>query len=174
MKLPEDEMIKTRKLLLKEYIKQNYIEENTEPQSCSQSDASHEEYLLPLLLHPLRAPEIDGFKVKEESFSEMLLRLIDESGLSDVECYKLANVDRKLFSKIRSNKGYQPSRKTALVFALVLHLSIEETNRLLGAAGFKLSHSLISDVIVEFFIEQGCYDLEQINEALAEYGEKTL
>lgn len=186
MKPLEDEMLKTRKLLLEEYIKQNYIEKKAEEQTCSPltdfcwerelnalKDEDTEGFMAFEIPSFLKCPK-DRLEVKEESFSEMLLRLIDEKGLTDVECYKSANIDRKLFSKIRSNKRYQPSKRTVLVFALVLHLSIEETNRLLGAAGFRLSHSLISDVIIEFFIKQGCYDLKQINEALDEYGEKTL
>lgn len=102
----------------------------------------------------------------DAGFSETLLKLIDRTGKKYCEIYKKANVDRKLFSKIRKNMDYNPSKTTALAFAFALELDIDETKDFIGRAGFALSHSSKFDVIVEYFLVNKNYDVFELNEVL--------
>lgn len=108
----------------------------------------------------------ERLKSMDKGFADTLFDYIDAKGMNEVDCYKNANIDRKTFSKIRCNKNYKPSKQTVLSFAIALHLSLEETNHLLGTVGMTLSRSSKFDVIVAYFIENGKYNIFEINETL--------
>lgn len=104
----------------------------------------------------------------------MLLRKIHERGISNADCYTKAHIDRRLFSKIISNKEYKPLKKTVLSFSVALEMSIEETNELLMKAGFAFSDNLKFDLIVQYFIKNQIYDIFLINEVLLAYDQPLL
>ena len=116
----------------------------------------------------------DMLKKMDKSFAEMLFYYIDLKGITDVQCYKKANVDKKTFSKIKCKKDYKPSKQTALSFAIALELDLEETSRLLQTVGMTLSNSNKFDIIVRYFIINGKYNIYEINETLFKFDQMLL
>lgn len=173
---------------IKEFIDDDYVDEHDEDYydrvHCNFKSYRRIEICSDAIATPMASVEAsNSFREKslreylkhmDKSFSEMLFELIDQSGMSDVECYKKANVDKRTFSKIKSNKGYKPSKQTAIAFAISLQLDLDQTQALLATVGFTLSRSNVFDKIIRYFIKNGNYDIFEINEALFEFDQTLL
>ncbi len=171
------------------FIDDDYVDEHDEDYYETLEDMLAEEQLMLCecceALPPMEAvvgelPDTKGLSLKEyieqmdKSFQEMLFDLIDESGMTDVECYKKANVDKRTFSKIKSNKDYRPSKQTVIAFAISLQLNIDKTQALLATVGFTLSRSNVFDKIIRYYIHNKNYDIFEINQALFEFDQVLL
>lgn len=140
----------------------NYSEESTKELRCCYKDSRLEEQDLEALL-----------KRKTLTFSQLLLKMLDERAITEVEFYKRANMDRKLFSKMR-NPNYKPSRNTVLAAIIGLRLSVEEAEQLMAAAGYGWNKGDRTDIIVRYFINKRIFDIDRVNMSLYDHGEKTL
>ena len=167
-----------------EYIDDHYVDTHTDSRRVrmrrmsvfeSRAEAICESAMLAPMMAPKAADGLDDLLAHlDAGFSETLLKLIDRSGKKDAEVYKKANVDRKLFSKIRNNPDYKPSKSTAIAFAIALELNLDETRDLIARAGYALSASSKFDVIIEYFIGQKKYNIFEINEALFAFDQSLL
>ncbi|MBQ1545039.1 MAG: macro domain-containing protein [Clostridia bacterium] len=163
------------------FIDENYVAEQEEKERTYQNmPLASRDYSLGAPLPKLSAAEVreasleDMLEHLDAGFSETLLQLIDRTGRKDSEIYKKANVDRKLFSKIRNNPGYRPSKTTAVAFAMALELDLDETQSLIGRAGYTLTHSSLFDIIVEYFIREKNYDINELNTVLFRYDQSLI
>ncbi len=159
-----------------EYIDDHYVDARAESYRRRLQMEDLASMMAPVALSKAAAPSAleEQLADLDAGFSETLLDLIDRSGKKDAEVYKKANIDRKLFSKIRKDRGYRPSKATAIAFAIALELDLEQTRDLIGRAGYALSHSSYFDVIIEFFIVNREYNIFKINEVLFAYDQTPL
>lgn len=176
----DDTELKNIKLELEEYISENYQAEDYLEDHAAPS-AGRRAGSMPAGMLYFAVPQFDRINFqrmfneeKGETFSEMLLRLIRDSGEKNSNIYKRANIDRRHFSKIAGNANYRPSKETALAFAIALHLDFDTTQEFLSTAGYTLTKNNLADVIITFFIERKIFDINLLNDYLFEYKQPLL
>jgi len=160
---------------LKSYIDDHYVEEHYYRRLPQESEDLP--MAAPAMMRQGSDEILQEIKIDfphEVTFSEALLKLIDAKGISDVTAYKKSNIDRKLFSKIRSNRVYNPTKRTVLAFTIGLRLSIDEAQDLLARAGYAFSPCHKRDLIVMWFLEKRQYDINQVNAALFDFDQELL
>ena len=178
------EVSEKRLYAVKKYVDDNYVEEAFQKKPRYRSEDRQWIKIEQKRINQIKEESFDAafsestmeaFEPSlDETFSQMLLRLIDERGLTDPQAYNRAYITRKHFSKIRNDIHYQPKKKTAVALSIALLLNIDDTARLLRAAGLALSNGILSDVIIEFHIRHGIYDIFQINEILMAFDQEPL
>lgn len=136
------------------------------PECYEESSASMEDFCVDNL--------DDWLKMQDDTFAVTLLKLIDKKNMTEVQCYKKANVSKKTFWKINNDPNYKPSKQTVIAFAIALELTLTETKDLLRTVGFTLSHSNTFDMIIEFYIQHKVYDIYEINSALYKFDQMCL
>lgn len=170
--------MKNLKELLNKYIKKNYTQElygSLFLEKCSNEVVYENQNIT--LKKTLKQKTIDDFinLIKDDqTFSQYLLKLIDETGLKDSEIYNRVNMDRRLFSKIRSNKNYQPSKYTVFALIIALRLNFTKAEKLLAKAGYNFSKNRLADIIIMFCIENAVYDIFTVNDLLVSHDQKAL
>ena len=184
--MSDDTELKNIKLELESYIAENYQADDSAAYSAYDNFAAGSATRCranstPEVMLCFAVPQFDRINFQQmldeergETFSEMLLRLIKESGEKNSNIYKRANIDRRHFSKIAGNTNYRTSKETALAFAIALQLDLDTTQEFLATAGYTLTKNNLADVIVTFFIERKIYDIFLVNEYLYEYKQPLL
>lgn len=155
---------------------EKYITDHLALQILEESHHSYKSFEPKIILESISPIEIKEFieEKRKPILREALFNFIDKKGVSDADIYKKAQIDRRLFSKIRSNPEYRPGKNTVIALALALELDKKETGKLLSSAGYSLSDSDTSDLVIQFCIEKKIYDIYQVNEALEYFSLKPL